>query len=675
VAEEIAVGARPVSLAASVDAERVFVLCRDDGLLHVLDAETGSAIAETRLGHLPQGLARVPTTGELLVTLSGSDRLLRISADGSSIAGAIGLARAPRALAVSHDGSRAFVSHFISDGDTGTLSVVDLASFTRTAEVALAEDPGPDTATSGRGIPNLLSAIAIEPSGRMVWVGGLKSNTNRGTFISGEPFTFANRVRSVLLPVSTDALADRIDRRIDANDADSISAVAFDGRGRHAYVAHAGAGRVSVYDMSLARLFERGTDGDTIPFEARVDVGDTPRGLLLTSDDARLYVWNELSRDVTVLDVTSPAAPSEIATIVLTGEPLAPEIALGKRLFNRSLEPVHSRDNYIACASCHPDGGLDGRTWDLTQFGEGLRNTIDLRGRGGLADGPLHWSANFDEVQDFENDIVNSFGGEGLAVDGMPPFHPLDGPPNGGRSADLDALAAYVSSLAEAPPSPHRESDGSLVEAARRGRAIFMDAAVGCATCHAPPRFTDSALGIAAADFVRHDVGTLRPGSGGRLGGALDGLDTPSLVGVWTTAPYLHDGRARTLREVLREENPDDRHGVTSGLDDSAVDDLVAYLLSLDGRPEEPTAVGDAGVASDGSAPDVGSVRDASHGGCECHASAGPRPPPLLAVLVLNLALSLTCFRARRRSGLQPQRASAIVRAARDDRTSDLDAV
>ncbi len=143
---------------------------------------------------------------------------------------------------------------------------------------------------------------------------------------------------------------------------------------------------------------------------------------------------------------------------------------------------VEETGGYVACARGQPGGGHDGRTWDFTGGGEGLRNTIDLRGRAGLAEGPLHWSANFDEVQDFENDIVTHFGGTGLAMDGEGPHPPL-GAPNAGRSEALDQLAAYATILDTAPPSPAGDPD-----AGRRCRALFFDAAVGCATCHAPPR-------------------------------------------------------------------------------------------------------------------------------------------------------------------------------------------
>jgi hypothetical protein len=109
-------------------------------------------------------------------------------------------------------------------------------------------------------------------------------------------------------------------------------------------------------------------------------------------------------------------------------------------------------------------------------------------------------------------------------------------------------LTAYVSSLqaASVPRSPWRNADGSRTAAALAGEGIFAD--LGCADCHAGVRFTDSALGAA----LLHDVGTLRTTSGQRLGGPLAGVDTPTLIGVWDTAPYFHDGSAETLDDVFR---------------------------------------------------------------------------------------------------------------------------
>jgi cytochrome c peroxidase len=254
-------------------------------------------------------------------------------------------------------------------------------------------------------------------------------------------------------------------------------------------------------------------------------------------------------------------------------------------VFHSSRDPRMSRTRYLSCASCHMDGEADGLTWDFTQRGEGLRSTIPLRGRGGAAHGPMHWSANFDEVQDFEHDIRAGQGGTGFLPDAL--FHvgtrdTTLGDPKAGLSPELDALAAYVASLERFGRSPHRRDGDAAWEASRaRGEAIFRDATVGCAGCHAGSRYTDSALAPDGTPAL-HDVGTLGAGSGSRLGGALIGLDTPTLRGLWSSAPYLHDGSAPTLRAVLRERNADDRHGVTSGLSDVQLGDLETFLTSLD---------------------------------------------------------------------------------------------
>src|SRR5690606_37313863 len=117
------------------------------------------------------------------------------------------------------------------------------------------------------------------------------------------------------------------------------------------------------------------------------------------------------------------------------------------------------------------------------------------------------------------------------------------GAPKAGLDNELDALAAYVSSLggASLPRSPYREIDGTLTEAAVRGQAVFS--AQNCGACHVPEEgFTDRTM---------HDVGTLRASSGQRLGDTLTGIETPTLLGIHASAPYFHDGSAATLEEVF----------------------------------------------------------------------------------------------------------------------------
>jgi hypothetical protein len=193
-----------------------------------------------------------------------------------------------------------------------------------------------------------------------------------------------------------------------------------------------------------------------------------------------------------------------------------------------------------------------------------------------MAHGFLHWSANFDEVQDFEAQIRQLAGGAGLMADADyfagTRSQPL-GLTKAGRSADLDALAAYVASLDTFGDSPWRAADGSLTPEGAAGRGVFESA--NCAACHGGPNYTRS--GVATL----FDVGTIKPASGQRLGAPLTGIDPPTLRDAWATAPYLHDGSAATLADAVAAHA-----GVTLGA--TALTNLVAFLRQVDGR--EPAA-------------------------------------------------------------------------------------
>jgi hypothetical protein len=156
------------------------------------------------------------------------------------------------------------------------------------------------------------------------------------------------------------------------------------------------------------------------------------------------------------------------------------------------------------------------------------------------------------------------------------------GKPAAGTSPELDDLSAFVTSLDKFPKSPFRNPDGSYTNDALEGRKIFDRA--GCADCHSGPDFTDSPAGMV------HDVGTILPTSGHRLGGPLTATDTPQLKGVWQTAPYLHDGRAATLLEIFTKYLTKDEMGTTSDLTPTELGQLVEYLQELDDVPETPVA-------------------------------------------------------------------------------------
>jgi cytochrome c peroxidase len=114
-----------------------------------------------------------------------------------------------------------------------------------------------------------------------------------------------------------------------------------------------------------------------------------------------------------------------------------------------------------------------------------------------------------------------------------------------------------------------------LTAAAERGKGLFFSKGVGCASCHSGPYYTDSSL---QKPFRRHDVGTGCQDKSERMGTA---YDTPSLLGIYRTPPYLHDGSAKSLHDVLTTCNKGDKHGKTSHLKPAEIDELVEFLKSL----------------------------------------------------------------------------------------------
>ena len=264
-------------------------------------------------------------------------------------------------------------------------------------------------------------------------------------------------------------------------------------------------------------------------------------------------------------------ALAPVATIELTDNPLGKEVHRGKVLFYSAKQPMVGR-RWISCSSCHPDGDPDGRTWHNP---EGLRATPPLFGLAWTH--PLHWSADRDESQDFELTIRGPLmQGRGL-IRGR--ANQSLGPPNKGLSADLDALAAYTNSH-KFTLSPHARH--GLSAAAKRGRQLFLSTEVGCARCHSGPYYTDSRPDN---KLLKHDVGTGEDDPGEKMGPA---YDTPTLLGIYRSAPYLHHSRAASLTDVLTTTNRDDRHGRTRGLGPRQVADLVEFLKAL--PYEDPAA-------------------------------------------------------------------------------------
>ena len=595
---EVTVGSAPRSLAIAPDGS-VWVSNKRSATVTVISAAT---LAVSRTLALPRasqpyGIAFARSSNAALVALEATGTLLSLDAATGNIVTALAVGANPRHVAVAGDGSTAYVSRFITPplpGEAtanvatsvngaavgGEVVVVDAPGMNVQRTVVLAHSDRSDAENQGRGFPNYLGAMAISPDGSQGYLPSKQDNLRRGGARDGLTLNFQNTVRAISsrLLLAAGAQAEDAAARIDHDNASLASAAAFDPLGVYLFVALETSREVAVLDAHNRNQI------------MRINVGRAPQGLVVSPDRRSLYVMNFMDRSVDVFDLSplvqqGTAAATRVATLAAVGtEKLSATVLRGKQFFYDALDPRLARDRYMSCASCHNDGGHDGRVWDLTSQGEGLRNTTSLRGRAG-AQGHLHWSNNFDEVHDFEGQVRTLAGGTGLMTDAQfntgTRSQPL-GDKKAGVSADLDALAAYLASLNSFDQSPQRSSSGALSTLAGEGRTVFTT--LNCASCHGGSTFTNSAVNNPT------NIGTLKPTSGQRLSGALTGIDIPTLRDVGGTAPYLHDGSAPTLEAAVRAHN-----NVT--VSDADLNRLVAYLREIGSEESSAPAPSGAGLA------------------------------------------------------------------------------
>lgn len=551
--------------------DRLAVSCPDSDEVALFDGRSGLTQEPIALpwGARPFG---VVSDGErLFVALQGRGELAMIEdAPGGWSIQRLALGPDLRGVTLTPNGE-ALVSRWRSERSHGAFHVVDIDAFERVDTLTLPYDDVPPSDTESGGVPTYLDTIAVSPNGADAAVPSLQANVGQGLRENGEELTHETTVRAALHYVDLDTMEEDAEHRKRFDDRGFGNAAVYSPRGDYIYVSMRGSRAVERIDA-----FNRTQSG------TQFALGFAPQDVAVYGD--RLFVDVYLSRELLVFEAATFGTVIEpVQRLPLVEEePLSAELLLGKQLFNDSFDIRVAKDSYIACSHCHLDGESDHRVWDFTDRGEGIRNTITLLGRAGMEHGPVHWSANFDEIQDFEHDMRGPFLGLGLMSDADFYADGRDtslGAPKAGVSADLDALAAYVESLDAYPRSPHRADDGALTDSAERGQALFESTELGCTNCHSGTHFTDSQF-LEPGVPLLHDVGTLTEASGQRLHGDLPGLDTPTLRGIWNEWPYLHDGSANTVADAIIAGG--DAHGVTSDLTDQELADLEAFVLSLE---------------------------------------------------------------------------------------------
>jgi YVTN family beta-propeller protein len=551
---EIPVGNNPADVTFSPDGRRAFVSNRLEDTVSVIDAEARRVVETLRAGDEPHGVL-TDRPGKLLYVLNASS-------DDISVFDAVSLkwlknlsaSRGPWSLALSPDGDRILVTNSLSRFAFRAPLV---------SEVTALE--------TGRGVvedrlivpgANLMMGIDWHPSGKFALAALNRTKTlvpmtrllQGWTITNGLAILWRDgRVDEVLLDEADLGFADPTD-------------VACTPDGRYALVSSAGTDRLAVVDLrKLLALLERFSTyerehvlpnhlGHATEFIVKhLATRQSPRGVVITPDGRTAFVAESLNDSVAVIDL----ARLEVAgRIDLGGPKEITKARYGERLFNSANIAFHRQ---FSCHSCHPDGHVDGLTYDIEADGIGL-SPVDNRSLRGILDtAPFKWEGT--------NPSLSRQCGPRLSVffTRIQPFTP----------EQLSAVDYYITTILR-PPNRYRPLGAPLTPAQRRGKAVFERTTTAdgrfippegrCITCHPPPYFTNR---------TRVDVGTRHAyDRQGRF-------DVPHLNNIYDAAPFLHNGMAPTLEEIWTVFNPDDRHGVTNDLTKDQLNDLIEYLKTL----------------------------------------------------------------------------------------------
>lgn len=340
--------------------------------------------------------------------------------------------------------------------------------------------------------------------------------------------------------------------------------------GKYAYVSNTGVNRISVIDITAVRNILLKSSSEILKRYAnnlgissrfvikRIPTGASPKGLTLSPDGKLLYVAEQLEDKIAIINTESQQT---VGSINLGGPKKITVARQGRRLFNNA---SHTFQNQYACYTCHPDNHEDGLEYNFGAMGRNIVNTISLRE---IADTPPYkWNGKNQSI---------------YKQDGMR-FSKFLTRTESFNYADLDALVAFIKTGIKFPPNLAYYTEGKLSESQQRGKEIFNRSVDNlgkvipeksrCVTCHSGPYYTNLKL---------ENVGTIASTD--------DSIpfDTPNLNNIYASAPYLHDGRAKTLEEIWTIYGGNDKHGRVNDLSKIQLNDLVNYLKSLSGPTYE----------------------------------------------------------------------------------------
>jgi DNA-binding beta-propeller fold protein YncE len=545
----------PFGVALDRTGQRLYVTCRDADRVVAVDTREFKEVEHIEVGQGPVAITFCSTEAgdRIVVANSISDNVSVLAVSPFKELARPQTGREPYAVAAAQDGSIAFVANRLAVPEThltipdSELTLLDPARgrilLRRPLESAhLAEGAAtvPGRSWSLTPIVKVRNLVPItQVANGWVMSSGLAVSDLHGNIVQ------------VPLDEAHDYFADP-------------SGIAVDATGRRAYVASGGGDAVSVVDLGrLAAWLDRADEEAkrwaiedlSLSAEyviARIPTGRNPRHVALSPDGQKLFVAERLDDSVLVVDTV---ALKPVGRIVLGDGGHHDPIRRGERVFSNA---AYTFQRQFSCRSCHPDGHVDGLSYDFDGDGIG-DNLLDNRSLQGVAaTSPFKWNGKNASLQ---VQCGPRFARVLMRTDPIP-------------AAELEDLAAYLNSLP--PPRWERKRQQPLTPLQERGKRLFFATVTSegvpiprdrqCHTCHRPPLFTNR---------LPSAIGTQGPRD------PTDLFDTPHLLGIAQTAPYLHDGRAKTLEELWTTYQTNDLHGVSSYMNKHQLNELVEYLKTL----------------------------------------------------------------------------------------------
>jgi len=570
--------ATPTGLVLSPDGATLYVTCaRPEGTVAVVDLPSGKVTATIPVGHSPTGPAVSPDGKRLYVCnrFSGNVSVIDVgTAPGESLraiyeeSARVPTGREPIASALTPDGKLLFVANHLPADRADQEGLAAVAATVTVIDTETCEPSAIRLTTGSSGV----RGVCVSPDGKHAYVPHVLARYHLPTKQLEKGWMNTNALS--IIDVAAKQLINTVLLDAPLEGAANPWGVAASPDGKSICISHAGTHELSVIDarglfnrlMAMPQVgysnahvygepyydYEYGeyppSSSADVPndlaflkgIRRRIKLkGKGPRGLAIVGSEA--YVAEYFTDTLAVVDLAAEG-DQRVDSIALGPKPVLTLRRKGQMYFH---DAALCFQRWQSCASCHPDARMDGLNWDL--LNDGTTNPKNTRSMLLAHQTPPAMASG---VRANAEAAVRS-GIEHIQFTRRP-------------EADAVAIDEYLKSL-QPVPSPHLVA-GQLSPAALRGKALFFSERIGCAECHPPPLYTD---------MLMHDVGSQRPFDRRR------DFDTPTLIEVWRTAPYMHDGHYTTIKELIVEGKHGNRDGSLDQLDDRQIDDLVEFVLSL----------------------------------------------------------------------------------------------